>query len=643
MTASTIPERLGLDAARLGFTLRTAIAACCALFIAWLLGLEHPQWSAMTVWAASQPVRGQLVEKSLFRALGTVLGAIFGMGLLLASHGWPWVIVPGLALWIGLCAGAGNILRGFASYGAMLAGYSAAMVTLLHSAQSASPLAVGVDRMLTVLLGLLVALAIGWVFAAPGDDPDDLTHGPRRLSRRILADLASCLAGKAPPDHAAHHVLLSGMAAIEDRLDGRAAGSLRSREAVRAVRRLLLAQVAILLWMRRPLRRAENGPLAAALREAAEAYNEPCRPQDADAALHRAAGLAAFDPVLQGALADLTTAAARERAAEGAWQTAGTHAAALHRDWIGARQALLRTMLAILAVGGIWLATDWEAGAFMLLGTAIMTTVFSTADNPVRLLRQVIVGQALGVAGALACRWLVWPLAGGETGLVLSMMPFIVFGGFLFAHRRASGPIGFDYNMVVLLLLQPVWPLTGSFPHSLMAGVAVVLGPAIGLVAFRLIFPVDGKRRLRTLVAMMVREIEAMAGRRGASRRRPVWRARLYHRLLRLVRWADKTGADKEEAVEGSFAILLLGSAILHLDSLLQQPELAPGAARRLDMTLARLRRVGRDPHRAARALAATAASLAGNPAVDTGLLREAAAELSSRAAFLQPDTRART
>src|SRR5690554_7259116 len=70
--------RRGFDVARMGFGLRTALASCLALVVAWLMGLEHPQWAAMTVWAVSQPVRGMLLEKSLFRALGTLLGTLCG-------------------------------------------------------------------------------------------------------------------------------------------------------------------------------------------------------------------------------------------------------------------------------------------------------------------------------------------------------------------------------------------------------------------------------------------------------------------------------------------------------------------------------------------------------------------------------------
>ncbi|MGP1614509.1 MAG: FUSC family protein, partial [Pollutimonas bauzanensis] len=76
MSASESLSRLGFDAGRLQFTLRTALACCAAVLAAWLLGLEHPHWAGMTVWAASLPIRDHMLEKSLFRVLGTVTGTL---------------------------------------------------------------------------------------------------------------------------------------------------------------------------------------------------------------------------------------------------------------------------------------------------------------------------------------------------------------------------------------------------------------------------------------------------------------------------------------------------------------------------------------------------------------------------------------
>ena len=633
MSVRAALQRLGFDPDRLPFTLRTALAACVAVWIAWLAGLEHPQWSGMTVWAASLPVRGQLLEKGVYRALGTMLGAAFGTGLLIVARGQLGVVAIGLSVWIGLCAGLGNVVRGFASYGTMLAGYTAAMVALLHSAHSAAPFAVGVDRMFTVLTGVAVALAAGW-FASPSAGADDPAAQVQALTRRILGDLANHLSG-ASPDPAEHGRLLSSMAAIEEGLDQHAAGSLRMRTVARRLRRALLAQVAIVLWMRRPP--GESAPAMADLVLHA-AHADSAGQADV---LRRAAGLVSHTG-LRDALVTLAASVEADGPTTDDAPAGVLVPTILHRDWIGAFEASFRATCAVAAVAAVWIVTGWDGGMFMMLGVAIMTTVFSTFDNPAVMVRQVIVGQALGVAGALACRWLVWPLAGGEAGLVAGMMPFVLIGGVLFGHRRAAGPLGFDYNMVLLLLLQPVWPLAGSLFHSLTTGAAVVLGPVIALAAFLIIFPVTGERRLRTLAAMMVHEIEAMAARPGVSHRRRVWRARFYHRVLRLVRWADKTGVSRREVVDGGFALLLAGACVLHIDKLQQRPDLTAAMAKRLPVTRLRLARVRTDPQAAARALAACAGRLGAMQDADAALLADAAAHLSASTAFILRARRSR-
>ncbi|MCP1712600.1 putative membrane protein YccC [Kerstersia gyiorum] len=655
-----LAERLdtwGFDRARLGFTLRTAIAACCAVVLAWLAGFEHPQWSGMTVWAASQPMRGQLLEKSVFRVQGTILGALFGTGLLAAAQGQAWVLVLGLSVWIGLCAWAGNVMRGFASYGAMLAGYSAAMVALLHSQQADNPFAVGLDRLLTVLLGVLVALALGWFFARKSNYRH-LAQQARQQGREVLELLCRALVPGKGADFRRSQQLLADMAAAEEALDGLGAGSLKARAAVRALRRQLAAQVSLLLWMRRLPQTSETAAFGQALQDAAAVLASGGSARQAGVALARAAGLA-HSRALQEALESLAQACRRYDQVEtdtvarrgvaamqlatrwpgrvrqrAAVRQAGMrqNEVALHRDWRGGREAGARAALAILFAGAVWQWTEWEAGPFMLLGVAIMTTIFSTADNPVRLLRMVVLGQSLGILGALACRWLVWPQMDSAAGLVFSMLPFVLLGGLFMGHRRGAGPLGFDFSMVFLLLLQPDWPLpvsdAASLLHSLQTALAVVLGPLLGLLAFALVFPVDSARRMRALSAAMMQELQKMAARRGVSRRRSGWRIRLSHRVLALVRWADKSGRSRDEVIQEGYAAMLLGASILHMDEVLLTPGQTPVAARRLAATLIRLQRLEDAPVRAAQALHRCVASLAGAPGVDVRLLGDAAQAL---------------
>lgn len=626
---ATLTDRLGIDRTRLRFTGRTALAGCLALVVAWALGLEHPQWAVMSVWAASLPVRGQLLEKGANRLFGTILGSLFGMALMAASGGNHTVLVIGLSLWLGLCAGAGNLLRGFASYGAILAGYSAAMVALLDASHPENILALGADRMLTVLVGVAIATAVGWLFAGAGQGAEPHLR-VRALTTQILGDIAAGLRGT-PPGATTQEVLLSEMAGIEETLDAGAAGSLRARLSARATRRLLSAQVSALLWLRAhgeghlPL--IADPVTAAGLDRASATITEG---GDAARALRLAAATA--DPGLARVLTAL---------ADAPWDDArAIEPAPLHRDWTGAREAAIRAALTIFVVGLVWIATGWTMGAYMMLGTSVMLSVFSTFDNPFLTLRAVLLGQVMGVMGALAVRWVLWPLAGNEAQLMLLMMPAILLGAPLLAQRRI-GQAAFDYNMVVMLMLQPVWPLDMSFSHSVLLGIAVIAGPVAGMVAYRLIFPVDAGRRLDMLRATMVRELVHLAGDADATAHAAVWRARLHHRVLRLVRWSEKTQIQPARAADNGLAVLTLGRAILHLHDL-AKAGLPPAQTRRIRAALSRLRMLESAPEKAARTLRHTAEALPPSALVNGDLLREAADDLTAQRGFFDGSGRNR-
>ena len=613
----------------LGYGLRTAAGACIAIGLAWAIGLEHPQWAGMTVWAASPPVREHLIEKSAFRALGTVIGAAFGVLLtgLSVRMGGEGTLVVGIALWLGLCAAAANLLRGFPSYGAILAGFTAVMVALLDSGQPWQVVALGLDRMATVLLGVLVALLIGLAFTPRAVEAEI----PRRL-RLANATILRAIAGRLRPQGEAPPLTdtLVDLAAIDEEVDGEAAGSPGARREARNRRETLMAEVAAILWLRAATLKPDlvepDCARAAALDAIAELYRTHAPAPDRRLALARASRGAPAG--LRRVLVEL--GAALPRRAEGVPPEKAPEPLALHRDVAAAREAGVRAAISMLVIGAIWIATGWSGGPMVMLGTAIMTTVFSTSDNPFAILPKVALGQAMGAAAAIACRWLLWPHLGTEPLLILGMLPFIAIGGLLTATPRLRAQ-AFDYNMVLLLLLQPTLPLTGSFSHSVFVGLAVASAPFIAWIAFRLIHPPSATRRRAALLAAMIADVEAMAARPTDTGQAAIRRARLHHRLLRLVRWSARAGTDTDEAAAAGLALLLAGRATLALETRLNDPGLADGARRRLRLARARLAALGTAPDKAAHALSAVT-RLGGD---DAGLLAAAAKAVGEAAPLL--------
>lgn len=355
--------------------------------------------------------------------------------------------------------------------------------------------------------------------------------------------------------------------------------------------------------------------------------------------LEKASDEAAGDPPLREALLGLETAIRDRLHGEGAPTDRPRQAypGVLHRDWVGAREAGVRSLAVMLLMGAVWIITGWSTGPYLMLGGAVMTSVFSSMDFPARTIGYVFRGAVLGVAGAMICRWLVWPLATQPIDLIFLTTPFILIGPFVMAHRK-TGEGAFDYNMHLLLLLPPAFPLTGSLSHSLAVALAVIAGPSAAWLGYRFIYPATMSRRLDTLIRMMVREVQTMAQSPDAAARTDTWRARLRRRMLRLSRWVEKTGDREISAVGGGLAILVLGQATMVLHNLARTPALPPEAARAARQALKRISAVARDPAAAAAALTRTADALPNTHANESRLLRDAATAVASHLAFFRRD-----
>ncbi|MFD2173778.1 FUSC family protein [Rhodobacter lacus] len=590
--------KFGFEPRQLSYAGRTALAACAALSLAWWAGLEHPQWAAMTVWAASQPTRGQLLEKGFFRIAGTISGSVAGVLLVLAGAISPWLLVTGLALWVAACTGIGNLQRGYVSYGTVLAGYTAAMVALLDASHPEQVLGLGADRLATVLTGVLVAMLFGYVFAPPTANPE-----LRRRTAGLIADSLEVLAARLQGETTRPGqggVFLAEIAGIEEALEPQAAGSIRSRRVVRSTRALLGEGLSLVLWLRRHRDEATAPDLSAPLAAAVAALR-------AGEAVHARTELAAAAAALGGAEPRLKQILTDLGAALLAWHDPGRAATerplpvVVSRDWIGAREASLRAGGAILLFGAVWQLTQWQAGPFLLLGLSIMISLFSTFENPRAMMRNVFWGSLFGALGALACRWLVWPWAAADWQLIALCFPFILFGPFLVGHRRTTA-MSFDYNMTLMLMLQPAWPLAGAFGASLEVGLAILAAPLAAYLAYRLIYPAGLRRRQRMQLVMMLHDLAALAGDDRALAHRPVWRARLYHRCLRLVRLSQKAVRSEDWGARVGFAMMDLGHAVLRAKELQRTPGLDATQARVLAGFMAR---IGQLPERPERCLAA--------------------------------------
>jgi len=103
---------------------------CVALWVAFTLELSEPSWlrrrprsSVSLCWARS-------LRKSMFRMIGTVIGAIAIVVLAALFRQDRVSFLVGLAFWCAASASSRRVLTNFAAYAAALAGYTAAIIAI---------------------------------------------------------------------------------------------------------------------------------------------------------------------------------------------------------------------------------------------------------------------------------------------------------------------------------------------------------------------------------------------------------------------------------------------------------------------------------------------------------------------------------
>src|ERR1700754_3377263 len=106
----------------------TTVAVIVSLYVAYALQLESPYSAATTVLIVSSPVHGMVLAKSVYRFLGTLIGAIASVALIAFFAQAPELFILGSSLWVGAFTAISSLMRRFRAYGAVLAGYTVTLV-----------------------------------------------------------------------------------------------------------------------------------------------------------------------------------------------------------------------------------------------------------------------------------------------------------------------------------------------------------------------------------------------------------------------------------------------------------------------------------------------------------------------------------
>ncbi|WP_409419160.1 FUSC family protein [Marinomonas sp. RS-M-Aa-14] len=179
------------------FALKGVIAMALALTIALSLNLDRPYWALVSaVFLQMRPESGLVIEKAICQIVGTVIGGLFGILLLMQFMSYPYVALGVLALWLGLNAALSAMVRqaNFV-YAFAMAAVTAEIIVLMvmvspSTADSQAVFVVAQARVSEIVIGSICAGVVSHLFW-PVKVKDSLQRQARSVINQTLQYLVT--------------------------------------------------------------------------------------------------------------------------------------------------------------------------------------------------------------------------------------------------------------------------------------------------------------------------------------------------------------------------------------------------------------------------------------------------------------------
>ncbi|WP_175189845.1 FUSC family protein [Achromobacter dolens] len=629
--------------------MRSLLAACLALVVAYLLELHAPYAAASSVLLVINPVQGGVMGKGVWRVLGTLIGMLAAFVLMSAFGQMPWLFLLGFGLWLGVCVVGMTLLRHFRAYGAALAGYTvglAAYGAMQHPERTFDQV---MGRGASVMIGVVCLALVSALFSSRSVH-SRLAAALDRLAVATAGVLAThhqaiqgSDAAEAKPLDAGRRSLITEVYGVDDLLALGKAESADLAHRAGTVRQVMVSLFSALVGGAPPLSgqsaslavlRALQPDWERAWREVGQSLaQEPGSAGRAratrlltdlrarlvaaltatsfDDASEQAALMIAGDRLLEQ-LDDYQQALEGNERFHQPRPTPARVSVPFHRDTVAALQNGVRALLTVLMGGAFWIATGWTEGNMMLAGLAAACALLSTAPNPALGAVEFIKGTVAAVAMAFLCTFIVLPHVSGLPLLLVILSLFWLPGVYATTMPRHA-LAGVAYLVAFTTLAAADNPMRYDFALFLNGAVAWILATCFTLLGFRIVLPRNGARDV-TRLRQRIRDaaLGALGGDRADA---SAWQWRQQHRIAQLGALLKTQPQAMDRAIARALTSLHLGREVLRLRRWLGQVPQDAEWARLAARALRHMRQRAGDPLRAARHARRAAASLARLPA----------------------------
>ena len=577
------------------FAFRIWLAMVLALYAAFWLQLDSASSAMTCVAILAQPKRGQALSKALYRFLGTLVGGVVSI-VLVAAFGQDRVLMlVSFTAWLSLCVFVANYLQDTRAYGAMLSGYTVAIIAIAHIDAPQTVFDAATARVAAITVGIVSITFINDALASPS------TWQALRASLGSALDRVTAFAHEAvtqgdPGSERALAMIrliapMRGDAgAIAGELDDGPQRGAGARSAIAA----LYALAAAARTFSAALADAGQAPVVAEAKEICARLTRPGDPPaevEFEEARSRLCGLLraaaqADDPdpttvlALRRAL-DLAAAAFFARDGYGALSTGRRPARDVslptHRDFPVALRAAARIALAFGLTAAFFVATGWPATSFALVQVAATCALSSLNPDPKRFATGVLIGMCLAASLAGIVLFLVLAGAQGFPLLAIAMAPVIFLACFLSLNPPTFG-IGFILLVFFPVLLAPENPQSYDFQTFLQNALLVIVAALILSITVRLVLPVTDVQARAFALDSARRSVQAaLLGEGGDATTRTSLNS---DRVFQYAQWNTGTEPVRARRLDLAFALAHIEAsaarAHAELDGLWDCPALRP-------------------------------------------------------------------
>jgi uncharacterized membrane protein YccC len=516
---------------------RLALTSVGAIYLAMLLELDRPEWAGWTVLSVSLVTRASSLQKSLWRAVSSIIGCGIALALTANFAQSTLAFDAAVALWLALLTVPASMERGQRSYGFALMGYTVPIVTLANVDQPSLVFQVAVDRCSTLLLGIACAHASSVLVAA------GVREVSSSLADRLDATATACgewlravQRGDNIPGPPVSQVLALDLAVADAFAEQ---PSLQSgRRAVNDAPIRLLHLLAIGLLERRlgPRDGSETSELLG--NHFVHWGRQLWRIRSASRLL-------------------------REGRRVGNRRTP-VRLLSIDRDGRQAFNNAIRTAVAVSLANGFWYASGWPSGSGAVTWTAVASILLAARPSPTVATRNFLAGAALAAVVGVVVHYSVLTTSGIFPLLAVVLLPVCMLAALGRSDARAVS--GSGYGLVVLGVIGPTNMMQYQLDATLNDVVADLLGLWLAVIAFSALPPPASAstRRWRARRRMAKGFLASVCAPDFLRPDTDRWLARMFDRLTQV--------GDEDGAINGGQALLLAG--LLGLALRREDPEL---------------------------------------------------------------------